>query len=635
MLKCIISLLLLLLSIVAIHNNTQAQNIKADTLKIKGANDEILSNYYSYFEDKTNEAGIGEILQLLKQQQFINKTKGKHEFNSRYTHGTYWFALPVKNDTTYTLPLLWSFYQNNLGYVLYDITDTAHPVFMDSVLSSWPLSKRKIKLRGSSFQINLPANTFKLLLVKVFILNSEGLYLPTDLTTTEDAYLWEIDNAFLMGSYMGYFTLICLFNIFLWLFLKAKIHLWHSLYVFMIILYSLTENMYDVLYFPDWLYPSFNKLPKMFFLSFSLFFGITVFQIFSKQQLSFPKYYKLFNYFKIAILTTCILLLFNSFLFSGQSFLLTSLRIIMDVVFYTGLVTLITNIIYGVYKKHKLIIAYLMAIIFLVIAYLDLAFVSILKIRLMYFRPGNVLIGLGIEITLLTAFFIINISNDQKRNYLLLQQKNDENINLTQNIITIQEQERKRIAEDLHDDIGATLSALHLHISNIPEQILSGSKVLQQFYATSLSLALKAATDVRGISHDLLPKDFAELGLFTILQNRIDELNAANVTHFTIITDGEENTLTNIYSITIYRIINEIISNVVHHSQAQKAFIQILVNCNQLQIIAEDDGIGIGEVKTKNGIGMKNVSSRVTFLKGTLNIDSNKKGTTIIIDIPI
>ena len=415
MLIRIILLLLLLLGLVAIQNNTQAQDIKADTLKIKGANDEILSNYYSYFEDKTNDAGINEILHQLNQHQFINKTKGKHEFNSRYTHGTYWFALPVKNDTTFTLPLLWSFYQNNLGYVLYDITDPAHPVFLDSTLSSWPLSKRKIKLRGSSFKIELPANTFKLLLVKVFILNSEGLYLPTDLTTTEDAYLWEINNAFLMGSFMGYFTLICLFNVFLCLFLKAKIHLWHSLYVFMIILYSLTENMYDVLYFPEWLYPTFNKLPKMLFLSFSLFFGIMVFQIFIKQKLFFQKYYKLFNYLKSAILTNCMLLLIGSFIFSGQSFVLTFLRIIMDVIFYSALTVLMTNIIYGVYKKEKLIITYLMAILFLLIAYLDLAFVNILKFRLMYFRPGNVLVGLALEITLLTSFFIINISNEQKK----------------------------------------------------------------------------------------------------------------------------------------------------------------------------------------------------------------------------
>lgn len=635
MLKCIKTLLVLFFSLVVIYNHTHAQNPKADTLKIKGANDEVLSNYYSYFEDKNNDAGITEILQHLKQQQFINTTRGKHEFNSKYTHGTYWFALPVKNDTTYTLPLLWSFYQNNLGYVLYDITDTANPVYLDSTLSSWPLAKRKIKLRGSSFKIDLPAQIFKLFLVKVYILNSEGIYLPTDLTTTEDVYLWEIDNAFLMGTFMGYFTLICLFNIFLWLFLKAKIHLWHSLYVFMIIFYSLTENMYDVLYFPDWFYPTFNKLPKLFFLSLSLFFGMMVFQDFTKQKLRSPKYYTFFKYFKNAILILCILLFFCSFIFSGQSLILTSLRISTDAALYLSLIAMLTCLIYGIYKKDKLVVAYLIAIIFLLIAYLDLAFVDVFKFRLTYFRPGNILIGLAIEITLLTAFFIINIGTTQKRNLSMLKKKNNENLLLTKNIITIQEHERKRIAEDLHDDIGATLSALHLHISNIPAHILSTSPELQKFYGISLLLASKAAADVRGISHDLLPKDFAELGLFAILQNRIFELNTTNEISFTLITDGDEIKINNTFSVTIYRIINEIISNIIRHSQAQKALIQILINGADIQIIAEDNGIGINTRKTKNGIGMKNIYSRVEFLKGKLNIDSSIKGTTIIIVLPI
>ena len=205
---------------------------------------------------------------------------------------------------------------------------------------------------------------------------------------------------------------------------------------------------------------------------------------------------------------------------------------------------------------------------------------------------------------------------------------------ILQSEIEVQELERKRIAEDLHDDIGATLSALHLHISSIADGMLLNSPELQKFYAQSLSLASKAAIDVRGIAHDLLPKDFAELGMFEVLQNRIDELNTSNAIRFTFIADGDEKISDKNFSVTIYRIINELISNIIKHSQAQKALIQILVNETEVQIIAEDNGIGIRLQKIRKGIGMKNIQSRVDFLNGTYNIDSNEKGTTIIISIP-
>jgi signal transduction histidine kinase len=115
----------------------------------------------------------------------------------------------------------------------------------------------------------------------------------------------------------------------------------------------------------------------------------------------------------------------------------------------------------------------------------------------------------------------------------------------------------------------------------------------------------------------------------------MDELNSSNAIQFTFIADGNEKKLDNNYSVTIYRIINELISNIIKHSQAQKALIQILINETEAQMIAEDNGIGILTEKLGVGIGMKNIQSRVSFLKGILNIDSSKKGTAIVITIPL
>jgi len=208
-------------------------------------------------------------------------------------------------------------------------------------------------------------------------------------------------------------------------------------------------------------------------------------------------------------------------------------------------------------------------------------------------------------------------------------------IELAQNIIYTQEEERKRLAQDLHDDVGATLSALHLHISSMPEDLLNTSPRLSAFYRQSLTLAAKAVKDVRDVSHNLLPKDFSELGLFRVIQNRLDEINFTKTIYFDFIYVGEETRIGNIKCITVYRIINELINNILKHSQARKALIQVLVNETDVQVMVEDDGIGMKSGPSHYGIGMKNIQSRVDFLKGELTMDSGEKGTVIIINLAL
>ena len=86
---------------------------------------------------------------------------------------------------------------------------------------------------------------------------------------------------------------------------------------------------------------------------------------------------------------------------------------------------------------------------------------------------------------------------------------------------------------------------------------------------------------------------------------------------------------------TIYRIINELMNNIVKHSQAQRALVQILVNEVDVQLMVEDDGIGMKTGPLHYGIGMKNIQSRVDFLKGEMSMDSNEKGTVIIIHMTL
>ena len=140
---------------------------------------------------------------------------------------------------------------------------------------------------------------------------------------------------------------------------------------------------------------------------------------------------------------------------------------------------------------------------------------------------------------------------------------------------------------------------------------------------------------MRNISHNLLPKDFTELGLFEVLESRMEEINSVQNTRFFLFLNGEEKQLSPIFSISLYRIINELVGNILKHSQASEATIEVMLDANEVELIVGDNGIGMENAVDQKGIGLKNIRTRVDFLKGVMNIQSGPTGTHIVINIPI
>ncbi len=249
--------------------------------------------------------------------------------------------------------------------------------------------------------------------------------------------------------------------------------------------------------------------------------------------------------------------------------------------------------------------------------------------------PGNAIQqGIMAEAIIIFIGIIYRYSLYKKEKKELYTKLSNQKLEMAQRIVAAQEEERKRLAQDLHDDVGATLSSLLLHITNQPDNAQPINAWNDPHNERSITITKKALTDLRNISHDLLPKDFSILGLFQILRNRIDELNLHNVTRFWLSTYGDDKVLSEIHAVTMYRIINELIVNIIKHAKASQANIDLAMNSRNMTLIVEDNGIGFSDSSDKNGIGIKNIHSRVAFLNGEINIDNNRQGTTVIIDIP-
>jgi signal transduction histidine kinase len=196
-------------------------------------------------------------------------------------------------------------------------------------------------------------------------------------------------------------------------------------------------------------------------------------------------------------------------------------------------------------------------------------------------------------------------------------------------LIQVQEEERSRLARDLHDSIGGMLSSIYLQADKIEKQVEASEETSHLKHLIKQSIE-----EARGLSHNLTPPHLDELGLEKTLHNLIESVTKYNdikVKYFFNVTVPLKKPV----ELMLYRICSELLYNVIKHANAREVSVQLTSDDNTLIITLEDDGIGMDPQKKINGIGLKNIKDRVNYLSGNLHIDSNAHGTTVIIEAPI
>ena len=201
-------------------------------------------------------------------------------------------------------------------------------------------------------------------------------------------------------------------------------------------------------------------------------------------------------------------------------------------------------------------------------------------------------------------------------------------------IIQTQEAERQRMAADLHDDLGGTLSTLRRRLADIRSQ-LQDPGLARQFDELE-PLIQKSSADLRRIAHNLMPPEFTRLGLHSALEQLVNS-QPVQPTRFSFITSGTEHTLPADTGLNVYRIVSELIQNINKHAQAKRAAVQLLYHPDRLTITVEDDGLGNRVINSTNkpmGIGLKNSNLRAEYIGATLWRDASEGGTLIVLDVP-
>ena len=223
---------------------------------------------------------------------------------------------------------------------------------------------------------------------------------------------------------------------------------------------------------------------------------------------------------------------------------------------------------------------------------------------------------------------------DQKINDLLQQQE----ISSLQGVLTGQEQERKRIAEDLHDKLGAILGMVKLHFSAVEEKIDTLREDNLKQYQKANELLDLASQEVRNVSHNLVSSVLLKFGLVKALEELKETISSAGKLNLSLFIGDIPESLPEEMERQTYRIIQELLSNILKHADATEATIQLnKTDENEIILMVEDNGKGFDpQLPGGDGIGLTNLKARVGKLNGELHIDSGKgAGTTVSIEIPL
>lgn len=249
---------------------------------------------------------------------------------------------------------------------------------------------------------------------------------------------------------------------------------------------------------------------------------------------------------------------------------------------------------------------------------------------------NKILIGSSIALLLLGFLGYRNFKNKQKlQNLKISELEKDKQLLAIDSMLKGQEEERGRIAKDLHDGLGGLLSGTKLSFTNIKENlILTPENTLK--FEKSLDMLDTTISDLRKIAHNLMPEALVKFGLDDALRDFCNSIQSSSNCLVDYQKLGENRKINTTAETFVYRIIQELVNNAVKHAQAKEILVQLSFTNNKIAITVEDNGKGYDTtiVKNQKGDGLNNIDYRVQYLNGTIDtVTSPNKGTSINIEL--
>ncbi|BDQ12829.1 sensor histidine kinase [Sediminibacterium sp. TEGAF015] len=565
-------------------------------------------------EDKNNLLPSKAVVQLKRNY----KTISSGFFNPGFSANKWWILAETPAAPGYFLQIA----NPHINEIRIYTLKNNQPLLAYESGDYFPFKKRF--LDDPDFWFPIPFNT-EGVLIEVDK-RGESLEVPVRIITQKEMIHYLSDQKMVYGIFLGWMIFLGLLNIFLWASLKDNIHVFYILFIGSSALWVIANWGLGFQYIwpntPEW---ASKARPVFSTTSFLLILELAS-RYFTPDERK-PVYIGFTRLLQSLLLILLGVFVFGNIIIANQLIRLLTLSF-ANILWFLSMLTVLFFIAKS-YQKMKAIA------LFFLFAFLSQSVFGILIIFSQFNVEADWVFFInryGSAIGILANSTILSFGLSQRYNYYKQEREQaqqelvNERNQQADRMIQAQEEERSRLARELHDGLGGLLGSIRIGAFNKLKQ----DNVNQEWLDAQLSEAIE---DLRNIAHDLMPVSLPEKGLVYILEKTVARWNAANQfkTHL-------DCSISKRYPLPVeaglYRIVSELIYNVKKHARASEVYVSIWEEKNNdtLTLLVEDNGIGFS-TDVATGIGLKNIRYRVDYLGGKVSIDSNSNGTSIVIEI--
>lgn len=475
-----------------------------------------------------------------------------------------------------------------------------------------PFSTRP--LSTTSFIYHIDAEVYK---DCDFIIAADKKYTKLDLPVnfyTQASFIEQsqFKNLF-TGLFMGIIIFLLVFNLYLFISVKHRLYLWYSAYIFMILFYVGTDMGLMFKYFyPNC--PYLNDVIRPAIIAFSMVPQLNFFNDLLRLPKKMPRIYR-FNKWVLAIYIAVLILAVvssGSGNYKVHGFWVHANMVVFPSILFIMLAEAVYCLRKGLHYAGYIIIS-IAGMVFFMTIYLLEQNEAIAKND---FTGMAVYWALFFEAMIMSFMLAWRFKSYKEHAERLVRENQLQQESIFKETATYQQKEMQRISGLLHDTIGANLGFLRLETDNMPLTEEGRNRIAENI--------TRLGHEVRAMSHSFSPLVLQDNGLYPSIAEMVRVIIQNSHIDLQFEWMGSKEGISVQYEIIIYRITQEILQNLLKHSHATSAFLQIIIAQDLVSIYAEDDGAGLEKGKVTGGLGLKSLENLVGLLKGNFKIESDK-----------